>query len=230
MASSGTYAFAPSIADLVVNAFNRIQIRPTSLTIDHLKDATIETNLLFSELSNKQPNLWTTETQSVTIVDGTATYNLPARTILILTAYIETGSGANTVGRVLGPLSATEYASMPNKQNEAPPTAFWFNRQITPTITYYPTPDATGTYTGKLLAIRQIQDAGLANGETLDVPYRWLDAITAGLAYRMARIYAPPLEQVRKADAAEAWNVAFTNDTEAVPVYVTPALGGYYRM
>ena len=35
----------------------------------------------------------------------------------------------------LADLARTEYASMPNKELQAPPTVYWFNRQLSPTIT-----------------------------------------------------------------------------------------------
>lgn len=229
MTSSNTYAFSPSLADLVVNSFARIQIKRPALTVDHLRDATIECNLLFAEFSNRQPNLWTTETTSIPLIASTASYTLAAKTIDVLTAYIETGSGVNTIGRVVGPMSATDYASMPNKQKTGVPTSYWFNRQITPTITFYPVPSASSTYTAKLLIVRQIQDAGLASGETPDLPYRFLDALTAGLAYRLARIYAPSLEQLRKGDAMEAWQNAFGNDVDDMPLMLAPQLSNYFR-
>jgi hypothetical protein len=73
-----------------------------------------------------------------------------------------------------------------------------------------------------------MQDANLSGGETPDIPYRWLDALCAGLSHRLARIYAPTLEQLRKADADEAWKVAATQDTENVPLVLAPNLRSYY--
>jgi hypothetical protein len=61
------------------------------------------------------------------------------------------------------------------------------------------------------------------------MPYRWLDAFVAGLAHRLARAYKPALEQIRKADADEAWGIAANQDVENLPIYITPALGSYYR-
>jgi hypothetical protein len=37
------------------------------------------------------------------------------------------------------------------------------------------------------------------------------------------------MEQMRKADRDEAWNLAATDDTEWTPLYLTPGLTGYYR-
>jgi hypothetical protein len=74
-----------------------------------------------------------------------------------------------------------------------------------------------------------LQDATLPNGLNVEIPYLWLDALTAGLAHRLARVYAPQLEQIRKADADEAWQIAATQNVENVPLYIAPAINGYYR-
>src|SRR5262249_37132558 len=116
----------------------------------------------------------------------------------------------------------------PQKGTQAPPTQYWFNRQITPQVTLYPTPDSGGPYTMNYYACTQIQDANLPSGETPNVPTRWFDALCAGLAYRLARIYAPPLEALRKTDYNEAWLAAADQDIEQVPVKIIPKLSGYY--
>ena len=229
MASSGTYNFNPAADELLIDAFARIQIKRAALTVDHLRDAARQSNLLMAEWANKQPLLWRSESQSIPLIDGTASYSPTARTIAILTAFIRTGSGSTQIDRTLGALSTTEYASMPNKNLEGPPTSFWFDRQITPAITLYPVPDATSTYTLILRTVSQVQDVAITNGTTLDVPYRFLDAFTAGLAHRLARLYAPSLEALRKADAMEAWQIASSNDVENVPVYLTPSVRAYYQ-
>ncbi len=73
-----------------------------------------------------------------------------------------------------------------------------------------------------------MQDAAYAGGETPDVPYLWLDVLVAGLAHRLARIYAPSLEAQRKVDADEAWAVFATTDKEQVPLYFGMGLQSYY--
>lgn len=213
---SGSYNFAPSAGEVILNAFQRIQVRPTEVLTSHLKQATMELNLLLARMSNLQPNLWSVDLQSLPLVDGQATYSLPAETVMITNAYVRTGTGENTTDRLIWPMSQTEYASLPNKNIEDQPNQFWFNRLISPTITFYPTPDGNGPYTCYYYRVRQVQDATLGGGGNVEVPYLWLDALAAGLAHRLARIYAPHLEQLRKADADEAWNVAANQNIENV--------------
>lgn len=225
---SGTYNFLPSTGDIIITAFQRVGVRPTEILTSHLQQAVIELNLLQSKLSNLQPNLWDVDLQSIPLVQGTATYSLPAETVMITNAYVRTGSGTASIDRLIFPLSQTEYAALTNKFVQAPPTQFWFNRLISPTITFYQVPDGGGPYTVYYYRVRQIQDANLPNGQQMEVPYRWLDAMTAGLAHRLSAVYAPQLEQIRKMDAEEAWRIAATQDTENTPLFIAPGLIGYF--
>lgn len=226
---SGTYDFAPTAGEVIMNAFQRIQVRPTGIGTSHLQQAVMELNLLLARMSNLQPNLWTVDLQALPLVEGTASYSLPAETVMITNAYIRTGSGTETIDRLIFPLSQTEYASIPNKGEEGTPTQFWYDRLISPTITFYLVPDGNGPYTCYYYRVRQIQDALIPNGVNVEVPYLWLDALAAGLAHRLARIYKPELEQVRKMDADEAWQIAATQNVENVNLMIVPGTSGYWR-
>lgn len=236
MASSGTYDFALSNGEAVLAAFARCQVRIPELRQEHMWSARRELNLLFSELSNRQVNLWKVELNTINLVQGTATYSVPARVVMILDSYrsINTGSG-NQTNSYTTPISRTEYASYAAPQTQAPPTVFWFDRLIAPTVTFYPTPDGNGPYVWSYYACVQQQDANLPGGETPDAPYRSLDMLTAGLAARLARIYPPqgidPLAfaAARDADYTKAWGFFATQDTENVSFSIQPAIGGYYR-
>lgn len=225
---TGTYNFLPSAGDIIITAFQRIGLRPTSILQNHLQQAIIEMNLLQVKLSNLQPNLWDVDLQTVPLTQGLATYSVPAETVMITNAYIRIVTGTTTIDRLIFPISQTEYAALPNKSQQAPPTQFWFNRLISPTITLWPVPDGNGPYTVYYYRVRQIQDAVGSNGFQMEVPYLWLDAMAAGLAHRLARVFAPQLEQIRKADADEAWAIAAKQNVENVPLYIVPGLGSYF--
>lgn len=230
MTASGTYAFNPGAGEVFLASLSMCGIRRTEVTLEHLVDAAFHANLLMGDFSNRNPNQWALETQSVALVASTASYSLTARTIAIAVAYIETTSGSTTTARVLGPISASEYAAIPNKAQEGFPNSYWLNLQTpTPTITLYFTPDDELTYTLKLQTFRQMQDVNAASGETLDLPYRFFDAFTTGLAARLAVIYAPDKAMVLKALFDERFGLAAAQDQERVNLYITPALAGYFR-
>ena len=226
--SSGTYAYAPSSSDLVLQAFSRIQIRGPELTAQHLADAATECNLLAVQFTNRNPNSWMLETPTIPLVQGVATYSLPSRTVAIGIAYITVGTGAAAFDSPMGPISATDWGAISIKSTQGQPTTLFLSMLPTPTITVWPVPD-NGVYTINVQSFRQMADVGIRNGETLDAPYRFLDSFVAGLAARLARIYAPALYQLRQQDFESAFQEAAAQDQQSVNLYITPALSAYYR-
>ena len=227
MTTSGTYSFSPSIGELSLNSFARIQIRPAAITQDHLVNMRLEGNFLQAEWGSHGLTLWTVDLQTVPLVQGTATYTVPANTIMILDAYI--GTGNPVINRYISPISRTDYASLAYPTQPGYPTSFWYDRLIAQTITLWPVPDGANTYQLSYYRYRQIQDAEYAGGLNPEVPYLALDAWSAGLSHRLARIYAPDLEQIRKADAVEAFNIFSNQFVENVSLFISPQLGQYYR-
>ena len=222
---SGTFNYAPSGGEIIFTAFSRIGVRPTEILSRHMNDAVMELNLLLARLANTQPNLWSVELQALPLTESQATYSLPAEIVMITNAYVRTG----TKDSVIFALSQTEYAALADKTTEGSPNQFWFNRTISPEITFYPVPDGNGPYTVYYYMVRQIQDGVATNGYNVEVPYLWLDAVVAGLAHRLSRIYAPQLEQIRKVDADEAWLIAANQNVENVQMTIQPGIGDYYK-
>jgi len=230
MTSSGTYNYNISAAEAVLAALERCQIRAPSIRTEHMNTAKNEFNLLMAEWANKQVNLWKVELDTVALVQGTATYTLTPQTVMVLDAYVSLNYGTTSQSDTyITPMSRTQYASIGNKSTQGRPTSYWFDRTITPTLTMWPVPDASGPYQMSWYAAIQIQDVSLPSGTTLDLPYRWLDAAVAGLAYRMARVYAPQLVPMLKQDAMEAWQTAATQDVENANFSIAPSLSSFYR-
>lgn len=119
--------------------------------------------------------------------------------------------------------------SYPNKEQEGTPSVFWFDRLISPTITLWPVPDGNGPYTLKYYSVRQTMDAELNSGLNVEVPYRFLEAYVSGLAWKLSEIYAPQLEDKLFGRYTRAMQIAMTQDTENVPMIISPGIGGYYR-
>lgn len=149
---------------------------------------------------------------------------------MVLDVFLSYPSGPGSLDSYMYALSRTEYAAIPNKTLQGRPNQYWFDRLQTPTLTLYPVPDGNGPYTLQWYRFRQVQDALMANGMSVEVPNRALDAIVSGLAYRLARIYRPDLEAARKVDASDAWLLYARQDTENAPLYIMPALSSYYRI
>jgi hypothetical protein len=230
LGATGTYTFAPSAADLILYAFSLINLRRTELTTSHYVDAGMAANLTMVDISNRNPHRFAMELQSVSLVKGTAAYSLAARTIAVPIVTVAVTTGGSTVERVLGPISAYEYQALPTKATQGPPTAYFFSLLATPTLTFWPTPDASSTYTANVQSYRQMQDVDLTNLQGVDNPYRFFDAFATGVAARLAESYAPAKAPGLYALYEMRMKLAQGRDQESVPLTIVPALSSYYRI
>ena len=230
MTTSGTTAYNPSLGELTLYAFNLCGVRNTALAQEHMQSARTAANLMLSSWSNKGVNLWKVDLVTVNLVTGTSTYAVDSSTVMILDAYVtNTGNGQN-IDRIILPVSRTEYASYPNKQQQGFPTIYWFDRLISPTITIWPVPNTSnGPATLSYYRVTQVQDSNFTGGQTIDIPYRWLEAFAMGLASRLAMVWAPALVQMLKPAADEAYNIAAQQDTEWTQIFISPQVSSYFR-
>ncbi len=228
MASSGTYAFSPSIGETVLYAYSRCGIRRTAILQEHMADARMGANMVLADFSNKGVNLWKVELVSIPLVQGQTTYNLDASTVIILDAYISTTSGGVTTDRIILPVSRSEYASYPNKEQQGFPTTYWNDRLLAPTVTIWPVPNGQQTSLN-VYVLRQIQDAGYTNAQTADIPYLWIKAFTDALSVELAVIWAPERLTFLKPFADASYLAAAETNVEISSWYITPMIGGYYR-
>lgn len=239
MATSGTYAFNPSLGELTLYAFNLAEVRNTAITQEHMESARMAMNMMLANWSNRGVNLWAVDLQEVPLVQGTATYSVPADTVVMLDAYcVTTTSSSQPIDRIILPVSRTEYASYPNKEQQGFPTVFWFDRLISasrstgsagPSVTLWPVPDGTSAQTLKYYRVRQIQDSEFTNGQTVEIPYLWLEAAAYGLAQRLSLIWNPAKVQLLKPLADEAYAVAAEQNVETAQQYISPQIQGYFR-
>jgi len=187
MATSGTTAFNLDFTEIAEEAWERAG-REMRSGYD-LRTARRSMNLLTIEWQNRGINMWTIEEGSINLVDGTATYALPADTIDLLEHVVRTGDGNATTQSDLNitRISVSTYASIPNKLSEGRPIQLYVDRgQANPSVTVWPVPDASSTYVLKYWRMRRIEDAG-TGVNTADVNFRFLPCLVAGLAYYIAQ-------------------------------------------
>ena len=230
MTTSGTYAYNPALGELTIYAFNLAGVRSTAIAQEHMTSARTATNIMLARWANMGVNLWKVELVTTNLVTGQSTYPVDSNIVMILDTYVTTTQTGQNIDRIILPVSRTEYASYPNKTQQGFPTIYWFDRLINPTITIWPVPNtANGPATMSYYAVTQIQDANLTGGQTVDIPYRWLEAFANGLAYRLARIWNPALTQMLKPEADESYAIAAQQDVENAAMYISPTLSGYWR-
>jgi len=221
MATSGTTAFNLTIDDIVEEAYERCGLQ-TNSGYD-IKKARTSLNILFSEWGNRGIHLWKTELQEVALVSGTSTYNTPSTTNDVLEAYISTGSGSGDYTDIsLTKIDRSTYAALPNKGSTGTPSQYYVDRQLTPTITLYQTPDAS-TYTYlKYYTLNRIEDAG-AYGNNADLPFRFIPCMISGLAFYLSLKYSPQKTEALKLYYEDELKRALDEDGQRTSVFITPS-------
>ena len=168
-----------------------------------------------------------------------ATYSVDPNTVVLLDTYVTTTqSQSQPIDRIILPVSRTEYSSYPNKQQVGFPTVFWFDRLIDssrstgssgPSVTLWPVPDGTSSQYLKYYRVRQIQDSNFTSGQTVEIPYLWLEAYAYALAARLAIIWNPQKAMLLKPLADEAYQIAAEQNVETAQQYISPQIQGYFR-
>lgn len=132
-----------------------------------------------------------------------------------------------------GVLNRDTYVVQSNKVFNGRPTTYWFQRNIEqPTLNLWPAPNAAAEYAQLIVwRHRQIMDVGNLN-QVLDIPQRWIEAIIAQLAAKLAletESVDPNLVPLLSQMAATALNTAWTGDNDGSPTTIQPYIAPYTR-
>ena len=221
MATSGTTSFDLDIDDIIEDAYERCGVRTNSGY--NIKSARRSLNILFSEWGNRGVHLWKVELKTQSLTSGTATYTTPSDCSDVLEAYISTTNAitSNTNDISLDKIDRSAYAALPNKGQTGQPSQYFVDRQITPTVTLYLTPDATQYTFLKYYYISRIEDAGAYTNQA-NVPYRFLPCMISGLAYYLGQKFAPERVQGLKLIYEDELQRALEEDSQRTSSYISP--------
>jgi len=226
MTTTNTATFNLSLDEIIEESFERCGALEPRSGYD-FKTARRSLNLLTIEWASKGINLWTIEQGSIPLITGAGTYDLPPDTIDLLDQVVRTGTGTSQIDINLSRISSSTYSTIPAKNVQGRPVQVWINRQAQiPQINVWPIPDGSNTYTFVYWRLRRIQDAGNAVN-TQDIPFRFLPALIAGLAFHLS-IKLPGVDPNRsmalKAMYDEAFDIASQEDREKASYHATPRI------
>ena len=231
--TSGTAVFEKgfSISDIVEEAYERLGIQGVSGY--QLKSARRSLNILFQEWANRGLHYWEVANNSITLVDGQATY----------TMFRSTGDGTSDATAVYGvddvleavyrnssnvdtpltKINRSTYQGLSNKTSEGTPSQYFVQRFIDKvTITLYLTPGSTEAgNTINYYYVKRIQDVGDYTNAT-DVPYRFVPCMASGLAYYLSQKFKPELTQNMKLLYEDELQRALAEDGSSSSSYITP--------
>jgi hypothetical protein len=234
LATTATTTFNLDLVSLCEEAYERAGSEMRSGY--DLKTARRSLNIMLINWVNRGINMWTVEQSSIPLVAGTATYNLPLDTVDLLDHVVRTGSTTTQVDINISRISVSTYANIPNKNATGRPLQVYIDRQsgatgptptstvAYPTITVWPVPD-NATYTFQYWRLRRIQDAG-TGVNTQDVPYRFLPALVAGLAYYLSMKLPEAMARIPmlKEDYESEFALAAEEDREKAPIRMVPRM------
>ena len=228
MAVSGSKNFELEVADYVEEAFERcgLELR----TAYDLKPARRSLNLLLAEWANRGLNQCTIQEKTVAMVKDTTTYNVDSSTgtatIDVLDAFVRQTVNSENSDLQMTRLSRSEYSSVPNKSTTGTPLQFFIDKQITPTISVYPTPDASSTYTVHMNVLTRMDDVDAAT-DALQMPFRFYPCLAAGLAYYISIKKSPEKTGMLKQLYEEEFQRAMESDEDRASVKITPDVSHY---
>lgn len=227
MTSSGLYTYNLNTGGILIEAFDRIEIRPVEITREQMSSAIRSINLDLSTLNNMPVNLWCIDFIVIPAIQGTSSYPLDPKYQLVTDVFARlTQSGVDT-DRILLPISRSTYASYPQKQTQGPSSVFWFERLEIPILTVWPVPDGETEDSICCYAMRRVQDIVNDGTQTVDVPYRFLEVVISRLATRLALKFKPEKYALMKSISDEIYQTAYVEDQERADLIISPIFQAY---
>jgi hypothetical protein len=219
MATSGTTSFSLDVLEIVEEAFENVGLEVR--TGYDLKTARRSLDLMMREWQNRGINFWTVDQETASVTASTATLTLDASTIDILDAAWRDSSSQD---RTMTRMSMPEYTHISNKTQTGMPSRFWVNRTSTPVVYFWPVPVSDGTFF--YYRLRQIQDAG-SYTNNMDIPVRFLPALTTGLAYYLSMKTPAAMQRVPmlQAEYQRQFDLAAGEDRERASIRLVPDIG-----
>jgi hypothetical protein len=231
--TSGTVIFDKNFAidEIIEEAYERIGIQPVSG--NQLRIARRSLNIMFQEWGNRGLHYWEVANNSITLVNGQATYTMyratsdgtsDATAIYgvddVLEAVYRNSSSVDTP---LTKINRSTYQSLSNKTSTGQPTQYFVQRFIDKvTITLYLTPGTSEAgNTINYYYVKRIQDVGDYTNAT-DVPYRFVPCMASGLAFYLSQKFAPQRTQELKLLYEDELQRALAEDGSSSSSYITP--------
>ena len=221
MATSSSTNFELDVAEYIEEAFERCGLE--AKTGYDLQTARRSMNIMLAEWANRGLNQWTIEQRTQALTASDSEYSLGTDLIDILSLVVRRSGTDFTMTRI----SRDAFLNLPNKTSTGRPTQYFLDRQITPNLKLFPTPE-NSTDVIVYDALTRIQDAD-AQVNTMEIPFRFFPCLTAGLAYYIAMKRAPDRIQLLKTVYEEEFERAMAEDRDRSAFNVSPKLD-YYKV
>ena len=219
VAASGSFSVGETLTGGTSSATASITSKPSSTSIA----ITIPSGTFTSgeTLTGGTSSATTTLSSAVSFEDVQSSID-------VLSTVIRQNSGtSNQADTSISRISRDTFINISNKRSTSTPSQYYVDRQITPKIKLWPTPNSSA-----LLLVfdrmRRIEDVDTMTN-TADVPFRFYPCLTAGLAYYLSMKRAPALTKMMKAVYEEEFERAAAEDRDRTSLSLTPS-STYYNL
>ena len=222
--TSGTTSFFPPVDEIIEEAYDMLGGEP-QLGHDPVS-ARRSMNLLFIDMQNRGVPLSAQEQKTLSLVAEQESYTLDEDTVDLLEVALRKTSNSVNTDTQLQRISMEEYLIIPNKANQGRTAQVALDRQKTPVLYVWPSPETDTTDKILYWRVRRLQDV-TASFQEVDWVYRYLPAITCGLAYYLGYKrfgVAPDKLNFLKVAYHEKLQLALEADRERVDMKVVPRL------
>ena len=231
--TSGTTTFDKTFAidEIIEEAYERIGMQGVSG--NQLRVARRSLNIMFQEWGNRGLHYWEVANNSITLVDGQATYTMyrssadgtsDATAVYGVSDVLEASyRNSSSVDTPLTKIDRSTYQGLANKTSEGVPSQYFVQRFVDKvTITLYLTPGSSeaGNYINYYY-VKRIQDVGNYTNAT-DVPFRFVPCMASGLAFYLSQKYAPQRTQELKLYYEDELARALSEDGSPSSTFISP--------
>tara|TARA_R100001126_G_scaffold77729_2_gene46412 strand:+ start:1727 stop:2401 length:675 start_codon:yes stop_codon:yes gene_type:complete len=224
MATSNSTNFEPDVTEFVEEAFERcgLELR----TGYDLKTAKRSINIMLAEWANRGLNQWTIEQATQTVTKGTNQYTLDSNVIDILDCSLRRDTDGTNLDLQMTKISRSEFLNIPTKSTQARPNQFFLDKQVSPVLNIWPTPE-NSTDVLVFNKLVRMDDADTATN-TMDMPFRFYPCFAAGLAYYIAIKKAPDRVGMLKQMYEDEFERAMSQDEDTASFRISPYLRNGY--
>jgi len=193
--SASEYDFNQTRTEIIERAYRiigKLSMGET-LSAEMHRQAVIALNSMIKSWQDRHVFLWTIKEFTLSLTQGTRSYSVPTDPLVYALdrAYLRIDNNDSNVTIA----SWRQYVDIYDKEVAGDPTLVALDTQIAPTLYVWPIPSQARTlyYTG----IVRLKDFESSSGVP-DFPVHYLEAITYGLAHKLASEYGLPLAERRE--------------------------------
>ena len=220
MATSSSTNFEPNVTEFIEEAYERcgLELR----TGYDLKTAIRSVNLMLAEWANRGLNQWTIDQSTQTVTQGTTEYALNPNVSDILDVVVRRTVNSTQTDISMSRVGRSEYLNIPNKETQARPTQYFFDKSVVPVLKVWPAPE-NSTDILVFNKIIRMDDADEPTN-TMDMPFRFYPCFVAGLSYYLSLKKAPQLTPQLKAFYEEEFRRAADQDEDRASFKIRPKI------